>query len=223
MDVKDQRNILVIVDAGSGWIEFFTARNRTSQTVKVYLSQIVARFGIPKTLVSDNGPEFVSGDLKQWCESLEIKKMESPIYHPRADGLAEPAVQTVKRAIQAWSPNLNVSFGAFLQRALMTHQNTPKTRGKTPVELMLGGKVRLPAVADSDLCKSVLFKPTSTSSSSSYLHYTQWNEHFIHPAREFKQDSAFSDKVHGWNLMTSRLNLLISYLLFHSLRTVGTI
>ena len=69
--VKDQGNILVIVDAGLSWIEAFPVGNRTSQTKKVYLSQIFARFGIPRTLVSDNGPEFVSSDLKQWCESLE--------------------------------------------------------------------------------------------------------------------------------------------------------
>ena len=136
----------------------FPAGNRTSETVKIYLSQIFARFGIPKTLVSDNGPEFLSGDLKQWCESLGIKKMESPVYHPRANGLAERAVQTVKRALQAWSPILNVSFGAFLQRALMTHRNTSKTRGKTPVELLLGRRVRLPVIADFDLREPILFK-----------------------------------------------------------------
>ena len=85
--VKYQGNILVIVDAGSGWIEAFPAGNRTSQTVKVHLSQIFARFGIPRIFVSDNGPEFLSSDLKQWCESLGIKKLESPIYHPRANGL----------------------------------------------------------------------------------------------------------------------------------------
>ena len=45
--VKDQGNILVIVHAGSGWIEAFPAGNRTSQTVKVCLSQIFAIFGIP--------------------------------------------------------------------------------------------------------------------------------------------------------------------------------
>ena len=112
--VKDQGNILVISDAGFGWIEAFPAGNRTSETVKIYLSQILAGFGIPKLLVSDNGPEFVSGDLKQWFESLGIKKMESPVYHPRANGLAERAVQTVKRVLQAWSPNLKVSFLAFL-------------------------------------------------------------------------------------------------------------
>ena len=156
--VNDQDNILVIVDAGSGWIEAFPAGNRTQETVKVYLSQIFAKFGIPETLVSDDGPEFLSGDLKQWCESLGIKKMESPVYHPRANGLAERAVQTVKRALQSWSHNLNVSFGAFLQRAPMTHRNTSKTRSKTPVEHLLGRRVRLPAIADFDSCEPILFK-----------------------------------------------------------------
>ena len=63
--VKDQSNILLIVDAGSVWIEDFPVGNRTSKTVKLHLSQIFARFGIPRILVSDNGPEFVSSDLKQ--------------------------------------------------------------------------------------------------------------------------------------------------------------
>ena len=58
----------MIVDAGSGWIEAFPAGNRTSQTVKVHLSQMFARFGTPIILVSDKGPEFVSSDQKQWCE-----------------------------------------------------------------------------------------------------------------------------------------------------------
>ena len=73
--VKDKGNILVIVDVGFGWIEAFPAGKRTSETVKVYLSQIFARFGIPKTLVSDNDPQIVRGNRKQWCESLGIKKM----------------------------------------------------------------------------------------------------------------------------------------------------
>ena len=63
--VKDQGNSLLVVDAGSGWIEAFPAGNRTSQTVKVHLSQIFARFGIPRKLVTDSGPEFVNSDLRQ--------------------------------------------------------------------------------------------------------------------------------------------------------------
>ena len=186
--VKDQGNILVIVYAGSGWVEAFPAGNRTSQTVKVYLSQIFARFGVPRTLVSDNGPELASSDLKQWFESLGIKKMESPIYHPRANGIAQRAVQTVKRAIQAWSPNLNVSFGAFLQRALMTYRNTSKTRGTTPVELLLGRKIRLQAVTDFDLCERVLFKPTNSSSivPATFIIRKRMSTSFIQPENSNK-------------------------------------
>ena len=45
----------------------------------------------------------------------------------------------------------------------MTHRNTSKTRGKTPLGLLLGRKVRLPAVTDFDLCERVLFKPKNSS------------------------------------------------------------
>ena len=84
--------------------------------------------------------------------------MESPFYRPRAFGLAKIAVHTVRRALQALSTNLNESFGAFLQKALMTNRNTSKTRGKTPIERLLGRRVRLPAIADFYLCESIRFQ-----------------------------------------------------------------
>ena len=61
--VKHRGNILVIFDAGSGWIEDFPAEKKTSESVKVYLSQFFTRFEIPKNLAPDNGLEFVSGDF----------------------------------------------------------------------------------------------------------------------------------------------------------------
>ena len=181
--LKDQGDILVIVDAGFDWIEAFSAGKRTLETVKVYLSQILASFGIPKKLVSDNGPEFESGDFKQWCESLGIRKMESLVYNPRANGLAEGAVQTVKRALQAWSPNLNVSFGVFLQRTLMTHPNTSKTRSKTPVELLLGRRVRLPAIADFDFYERILFEANEKTKTvpATFIISKGLNTSFIQP------------------------------------------
>ena len=179
--------------------------------MKVHLSQIFAGFGLPRILVSDNGPEFVSSYLKQWCESLWIKKIESPIFHRRANAIAERAVQTVKRAIQAWSPILNVSFGTFLQRALVTHRNTSKTRGKTPVELLPGRKVRLPAVTVFDLWERVLFKPTNSSPTVPATLRSFSRRSQTRPCLLVKT------KLHGWILTTSRLNLLT-----HSLRAVVT-
>ena len=114
--------------------------------------------------------------------------MESLIYHPRANGITQRAVQTVKRAIQALSPNPNVSFGAFLQRVLMTHRNSSKTRGKTPVELLLGRKLSFPTVTDFDLCERVLFKPTNNSPTvpATFIIRKGMNTSFIQPENSNK-------------------------------------
>ena len=145
--------------------------------------------------------------------------MESPIYHPRAKGIAERAVQTVKRAILAWCPNLNVSFGVFLQRILMTHRNTSKTRGKTPVELLLGRKIRLPAVTDFDLCERVLFKPTNSSPTvpATFIIRKGIDTSSFTRRIQTRQCLLVTTKLHSWNPTTSRLNLLT-----HSLRAVET-
>ena len=75
--VKQQGKMLLVVDAVSGWLEASPLRENI-RIIKVYLGQVFARFRITKTLVSDNGPEFVSGDLKRWCESMRIKIWNHP-------------------------------------------------------------------------------------------------------------------------------------------------
>ena len=109
--------------------------------------------------------------------------METPVYHPRANGLAETRVQTVKRSLQAWSLNLNVSFGAFLQRKMMTHRHISKTRIKTPVELLLGRRMRLPAIADFDLCEPILFKADEKTQTvlATFIIRKGLNKFFIQP------------------------------------------
>ena len=123
--------------------------------------------------------------------------MESPVYHPRANGLAERAVQTVKRAFQAWILNLNVSFGAFLQRALMTYRDTSKTRGKTPVELLLGRRVRLPAIADFDFCEPILFKANEKTKTipATFIIRKGMNTSFIQPEKSARNILVSDNKI----------------------------
>ncbi|XP_075241565.1 uncharacterized protein LOC142336542 [Convolutriloba macropyga] len=70
------------------------------------------------------------------------------------------ATETAVR-MMAWWPGISQDVHRY--RALMTHRNTSKSRGKTPVELLLGRKVRLPVVTDFDLRERVLIKPTNSS------------------------------------------------------------
>ena len=76
-----------------------------------------------------------------------------------------------------------MSFGAFLQRALMAHRNTSKTRSKTPVDFLLGRRVRLPAIADFDLCEPILFKANEKTKTvpATFIIKKSLNTSFIKP------------------------------------------
>lgn len=88
--------LLILVDSFSGWPEIIQVPDKKSSTIKQILGVIFFRNGIPKTLVSDNAPEFCDEDLNLWLEKIGCKPYKTPPYHPQSNGLAERMVQTVK-------------------------------------------------------------------------------------------------------------------------------
>lgn len=151
--------VLIVVDAGSGWIEAFPTTNRLSSTVIRCLRCIFTRFGVPVCLVSDNGPELVSEEINTWLARQGVRKLESPKYFPRANGLAERAVQTVKAAISTWKEyKYHTDFNSFLQRILFHHRVSAASRGKSPSELVFGRPLRVPIVSRFQQGENVWYK-----------------------------------------------------------------
>ena len=154
-------NVLVMVDSGSGWIEAFRHKERTSAAVISSLREVCSRFGVPHVLISDNGAEFVSDELNKWCLTNGIEKKETPPYDPAANGTAERAVQTVKRGMRAWRFNsVHVSFDIYLQRLLFHHRTySRRPCGKTPGELVFGRPLRAPVLAKFHFGEQVVYRP----------------------------------------------------------------
>jgi hypothetical protein len=161
--IKKQGNVLIVVDAGSGWIEAFPCSDRSSANVIKCLSATFSRFGIPYTLVSDNAKEFICDEVTNWLRHQGCRKIESPLYYPRANGLAERAVQTIKRAMNSWDPIMRVTFHAYLMKVLLAHRNTSNARSKTPSEILNGRKVRVPVIVDFPVGEEVIYKPSEHS------------------------------------------------------------
>ena len=57
--------------------------------------------GIPKTIVSDRGPQFVARFWEQLHESLGTKLIRSSAYHPQTDGQTERVNQIVEDMLRA--------------------------------------------------------------------------------------------------------------------------
>ena len=59
-----------------------------------------ARFRIPATLISDNGPQFDSLEMKQFAQPYEFQHTKTSHYYPQANRLAERMVKTVKKLLR---------------------------------------------------------------------------------------------------------------------------
>ena len=134
---------LVIIDAGSKWIEMFPAQSSTTKTIIQHLKALFAQFGLPDIIATDNGPCFVSYKFKDFLTMNGIKHWRSSPYHPSSNELAEKAVQIIKQGLKKMNDESLNDRLARLARLLfnyrMTHQSTT---GVSPSELLMGRKLK---------------------------------------------------------------------------------
>ncbi|XP_057444390.1 uncharacterized protein LOC130736594 [Lotus japonicus] len=73
--------VLVAVDYFTKWIEAESMAKITAEKVKMfYWTKIICRFGVPATVVFDNGTQFTSKKVRDLCEEMriEMRKAKGP-------------------------------------------------------------------------------------------------------------------------------------------------
>ena len=128
---------LLIVDYYSKFIAVENLKNSQSETVINKCKKVFSQFGIPKELITDNGPEFSSHKFRSFSKTWDIlHKTISPHYH-QSNGLAERSIQTVKRTVNKAKLNSEDHFLVMLSLNLLPDQN-----GTSPAEKLFGRKLR---------------------------------------------------------------------------------
>ena len=120
---------LLIVDFYSRHIEIARLERQTEAEVITHMGSIFAQQGIPKTLVSDNGPQYSSQAFKEFAKEYEFKHVTSSPYFPQGNGEAERAVGTINSLLKK---------GDDLYKALLAYRSTPLQIGYRPSQLLLG-------------------------------------------------------------------------------------
>lgn len=137
---------LILTDAFTKWPEVYEVKTMTAQELEAKLRDCFSRFGIPRTLVSDNGRQLVAKSTEIFFRKNGIEHITSPPYNPQSNGAAENAVKTFKTKMKAALSdprNNSTSFDTIISRFLISYRNTPHATTKTsPAQLMLGRNVR---------------------------------------------------------------------------------
>jgi len=82
-ETKRKSFILTATEYFTKWAEAEAfAEIKASTMVKFVMRNIIARFGVPKDIVTDNGAQFISQELRELCDRYAINLHYSLSYYP---------------------------------------------------------------------------------------------------------------------------------------------
>ena len=120
----NNRELLVVCDYYSNFIEVSRLSRVTTSSVVRELKEIFARYGVPDTLVTDNGTQFSSAEFAVFARTWNFDHVTSSPRYPQSNGKAENAVKTVKQLFTKCKQSGQSEFQALLD--WRTHR--PKER-----------------------------------------------------------------------------------------------
>ncbi|CAJ2643996.1 unnamed protein product [Trifolium pratense] len=143
---KQARWIIVAVDYFTKWIEAEPVSSISAEQVKIfYWKKIICRFGLPKYIVSDNGTQFASEKVVEFCRSKGIKNTFISVEHPQANGQAESANKVILRALKRRLDSKGEAWVAHISPILWSYHTTPQSStGEAPFTMVYGSDAMIP-------------------------------------------------------------------------------
>ncbi|KAJ9558260.1 hypothetical protein OSB04_012874 [Centaurea solstitialis] len=139
--------IWVIVDRLTKSAHFLAIRESSSAEVlaDTYVKEIVARHGVPVTIISDRDVRFTSRFWGKFHEDLGTRLQFSTTFHPQTDGQSERTIQTLEDMLRACVLDFRGSRDNYLSLAEFSYNNSYHASiGMPPYEMLYGRRCRTP-------------------------------------------------------------------------------
>ena len=138
--------LLVATDYFSKWIEAEAYASIKDRDVTRFIwKNIVCRFGIPKSVISDNGPQFDSWVYREFCQELKIRNLYSTPRYPQRNGQAEASNKTLLTALKKRLDSAKGKWVEELPGVLWAYRTTArKPTGVSPFALTYGMEAVIP-------------------------------------------------------------------------------
>jgi transposase InsO family protein len=118
-----------------------------------FFTDIIHRFGVPNSIITDNGTQFTGKKFLEFCDEFHIRVDWAAVAHPRANGQVERAngmiLQGLKPRIFSRLSNFGRRWVAELPAVLWSLRTTPsRATGYTPFFMVYGAEAILPTDLD---------------------------------------------------------------------------
>ncbi|GKC45879.1 putative reverse transcriptase domain-containing protein [Tanacetum coccineum] len=149
--------IWVIVDRLTKSAHFLPIRENDplDKLARLYLNRIVARHGIPISIICDRDGRFTSNFWRSFQKSLGTNLSMSIVYHPKTDGQSERTIQTLEDMLRTCVIDFGKGWVKHLPLAEFSYKNSYHASIKAaPYEALYGQKCRSPVCWAEDRQKS---------------------------------------------------------------------
>ena len=117
--------IMVVVDSMTKWSHFVSTVTTLSatRTAQLYLHHIWKHHGLPKRVVSDQGPQFVAEFMKELYQILGVNLAATMAYHPQGDGQTEQINQELEQFLWLFTNQRQDNWDDLLPVAEFQYNN----------------------------------------------------------------------------------------------------
>ena len=147
MTPRGNKYILELTDQFTKYVEIFAMPNQLAEDCATkILNEVIARWGAPLRIHSDQGSTFESRVFQHLCNLLEVKKTRTSPRNPRGNGQTERFNRTLLKMIRAFLSGEQEDWDLHLGCLAGAYRSTPnETTHLSPNLLSLGREIRLPA------------------------------------------------------------------------------
>ena len=134
--------LLTIMCTSSRFPEAIPLRNIKTKSIVKALIKFFTFVGLPKSVQSDQGSNFMSGIFQQVMHELGIKQYRSSAYHPESQGALERFHQTLKNMIRSYCFDTEKDWDEGIHLLLFAvRESVQESLGFSPFELVFGHSV----------------------------------------------------------------------------------
>ena len=121
------------------WAEAIPTFKANGETATLFLfNQVICRFGVPLSIVTDHGSHFQNHMMTELTSMLRFRQDQSSSYYPQANGQVKAVNGVLKTMILRLVGNHKTTWHRKLYSALWAYQTSVKTATSfTPFQLHL--------------------------------------------------------------------------------------